>query len=183
MPSAPVSRPSRHPLFARVYARVFLPQIERHGGPALRRRLLIGLSGTVVEIGAGTGANLTHYPQGVTRIVAVEPETYLREQLTTAAAKDARVDVIDARAESLPLLDASVDAVVCCLVLCSVSDPLAVLAEARRVLRPDASSASSSTSSPPTVPGRAHSKCGSTARDCGPSSGEVATARVTRRAP
>ncbi len=123
----------RHPLFARFYSRLVAPSIERQGGEDLRRRVLDGLHGTVVEIGPGDGANFAHYHDEVTRIVAVEPEAYLREK--AAAHADERVELRNAVATDLPLGDGEADAVVCTLVLCSV-DQAAALAEARRVLRP-----------------------------------------------
>src|SRR3954451_5175098 len=123
----------RHPLFARFYGRFVPPSIVREGGDQLRRRVLDGLKGTVVEVGAGGGANFPHYPDEVARIVAVEPEPYLREQ--AAAHTDERVELRDAVAGDLPLADGEADAVVFTLVLCSVDQPSA-LAEARRVLRP-----------------------------------------------
>lgn len=125
--------PVRHPLFARLYSRVVAPSISRQGGEALRRRNLAGLKGTVVEVGAGDGANFAHYPDEVERIVAVEPEPYLRER--AAAHADERVELRDALADHLPLGSAEADAVVFTLVLCSV-DAGRALAEARRVLRP-----------------------------------------------
>ncbi len=124
---------ARHPLFARVYSRVVAPALARHGGDRVRGRLLAGLHGTVVEVGAGDGANFTLYPDTVRRIVAVEPEEYLREK--AAGHADERVELRDAVAEHLPLGTAEADAVVACLVLCSVDQP-AALAEAARVLRP-----------------------------------------------
>ena len=84
----------RNPLFARLYSRVLAPSFERQGGEDLRRRLLAGLKGTVVEVGAGDGANFAHYPDEVTRIVAVEPEGYLREKASAHA--DERVELRDA---------------------------------------------------------------------------------------
>jgi ubiquinone/menaquinone biosynthesis C-methylase UbiE len=102
-----------------------------------RRRLVSALSGRVVEIGAGTGAMFAHYPPGVERVVAVEPDPR-RRAVAVRAAAGARVpiEVADARAESLPLEDRTVDAAVASLVLCSVSDVARTLAEGRRVLRP-----------------------------------------------
>lgn len=126
----------RHPLFARFYRRV-AAMGERHGLLELRVQLLAGLSGTVVEVGAGDGANFRHYPDAVTEVVAVEPEPYLRGHAEAAAAQaPVHVRVVDGSADDLPLPDGSVDAVVFCLVLCSVPDQSAALAEARRVLRP-----------------------------------------------
>jgi ubiquinone/menaquinone biosynthesis C-methylase UbiE len=123
----------KHPLFARVYSRVLAPSFSRMGGDDLRRRLLAGLKGAVVEVGAGDGANFSHYPDEVARIVAVEPEAYLREKASSHT--DERVELRNAVATDLPVGDGEADAVVCCLVLCSV-DQAGALAEARRVLRP-----------------------------------------------
>jgi ubiquinone/menaquinone biosynthesis C-methylase UbiE len=126
----------RHPVFARAYARAGA-QLEDAGMRELRRELLDGLAGTVVEVGAGNGLCLPHYPASVTRVHAVEPEPHLRGLLTEAAARAAvPVTVHAARAEHLPLPDDSADAVVLCLVLCSFDDRPAALAEVCRVLRP-----------------------------------------------
>ena len=62
-----------HPIVARVYARMS-PALERSGGAEHRRRLLAGLSGRVIEVGAGDGMNFPHYPPEVTSVRAVEPE-------------------------------------------------------------------------------------------------------------
>jgi ubiquinone/menaquinone biosynthesis C-methylase UbiE len=101
-----------------------------------KQRLFAGLPDTVVEIGPGTGANLRYYRPG-TRLVAVEPNPYMHKALLTTAKRD-RID-LDLRssgAERIDLPDASVDAVVSTLVLCTVPDPAAVLREVARVLRP-----------------------------------------------
>jgi ubiquinone/menaquinone biosynthesis C-methylase UbiE len=121
-----------HPLFARLYSRVLVPAMEGHGLPELRRRTLAGLTGTVVEVGAGDGANFPLYPEEVSRIVAIEPEPFLRARASAHA--DERVELRDAVADALPLEDGEADAVVFTLVLCSVRQDTA-LAEARRVLR------------------------------------------------
>jgi ubiquinone/menaquinone biosynthesis C-methylase UbiE len=122
-----------HPLFARLYSRMVVPSMARQGADDFRRRLLAGLKGTVVEVGAGDGANFAHYPDEVHRIVAVEPEPYLREKASSHS--NERVELRDAVAHRLPVADGEADAVVCCLVLCSV-DQTTALAEARRALRP-----------------------------------------------
>jgi ubiquinone/menaquinone biosynthesis C-methylase UbiE len=109
------------------------------GGMAERRReLLAALSGEVIEVGAGHGVNFPHYPAEVTHVVAVEPEPRLRAQAQVVAAEaTVAVEVVPGLAERLPVAGASVDAVVFCMVLCSLSDVGAALAEARRVLKPD----------------------------------------------
>ena len=125
-----------HPHFARLYVRA-AARADRRGAADHRRRLLEGLSGRVVEVGAGHGPNFAHYPATVTHVLAVEPEATLREQAQHAAAR-ARVPVtvVAGTADALPLGDGEADAVVASLVLCSVPDQAGALAEARRVLRP-----------------------------------------------
>lgn len=125
----------RHPIFARVFqrlSRLMEPEVGEH-----RDELLAGLSGRVVEIGAGNGMNFSHYPPAVGEVVALEPEPYLRERAEEAA-RDApvRVSVGDAAAYPLPLEPASVDGAVASLVLCTVPDQAGALAELRRVLKP-----------------------------------------------
>jgi ubiquinone/menaquinone biosynthesis C-methylase UbiE len=110
---------------------------EKAGQREHRRELLAGLSGRVVEIGAGNGLNFPHYPPQVEEVVAVEPEAYLRERAREAADEAAvPIRVVDGVAERLPLDDGSADAGVVSLVLCSVASQEAALAELRRVLRP-----------------------------------------------
>lgn len=127
---------AQHPLFARLYARCISPSLRRIGADSLRRRALDGLAGTVIDVGAGDGANFAFYPDAVEHVVAVEPEPYLRARAAEAAAAYPVVDVVDGTAEQLPVPDAGADAVVFTLVLCTVTDPGQALAEARRVLRP-----------------------------------------------
>lgn len=128
----------RDRIFARLYDRVLAP-LEEAGLQAWRAELLADLTGTVVEIGAGTGANLAHYPATVDRLVLTEPEPAMLAQLRARLDRaPAGVDVVARRASaaSLPLGDGEADAVVATLVLCTVPAPGAVLAEVRRVLRP-----------------------------------------------
>jgi ubiquinone/menaquinone biosynthesis C-methylase UbiE len=126
----------RHPLFARCLARSAAIS-ERKGASALRGRLLDGLAGRVVEVGAGSGIQFRHYPDAVTEVIAIEPEPTLRT-MAQKAARDAPVPVrvLAGLAGELPLGDASVDAGVCAGVLCSVEDPTAALDELARVIRP-----------------------------------------------
>ena len=110
---------------------------ERRGAREHRRRLLDGLSGRVVEVGAGNGLNFPHYPRAVTAILAVEPEPTLRAAAAERAARlDVPVTVCAGTAEALPLVHGECDAAVASLVLCSVPDQGAALAELHRVLQP-----------------------------------------------
>src|SRR4051794_2879280 len=132
---ADVSTPVRHPIFARLYAKTS-PSVEAKGAAAHRDELLAGLAGRVVEVGAGNGLNFAHYPAGVTEVVAVEPEPYLRARAREAAADAAvAVTVVDGIADALPAPDGAFDAAVASLVLCSVPDQASALREVRRVLR------------------------------------------------
>lgn len=98
--------------------------------------LFAGLHGTVVEIGPGTGINLPYFPTGI-RYVGVEPNPHMHPFLRKKAeALGLAVELHTATLEQLALEDASVDAVVSTLVLCSVPDEAATLGEIRRVLRP-----------------------------------------------
>ena len=125
-----------HPVFARMFARLSA-HTEEKGGADHRRDMLAGLSGRVVEVGAGHGLNFAHYPSGVEEVLAVEPERYLRGLAETAAMRaPVRVRVVEGLADDLPLEDASVDAGVASQVLCSVPDQRSALAELRRVIRP-----------------------------------------------
>jgi ubiquinone/menaquinone biosynthesis C-methylase UbiE len=109
---------------------------ERRGMRDHRRGLLADARGRVLEIGAGTGLNLPHYPSSVDELVLTEPDPGMAARIdATDAPVEARVVV--APAEKLPFEDATFDAVVSMMVLCTVPDPDAALAEIRRVLRPD----------------------------------------------
>jgi ubiquinone/menaquinone biosynthesis C-methylase UbiE len=126
----------RHPLFAWFYSRVST-SLDAAGVGQLRAELLAGLSGAVVEVGAGNGLNFGHYPDTVAGVQAVEPEPHLRGRAEQAAASAAvPVKVVEGTAERLPAEDGSADAVVATLMFCSVPDVSAALAEIRRVLRP-----------------------------------------------
>lgn len=125
----------RNPLFARLYTRTMRHEkVEQVG---YRREMLEGLQGRVIELGAGTGANFCHYPATVTKVVAIEPEPYLRDQAEAVARQaPVEIEVADAVAGALPFEAESFDAAVVCLVLCSVPDQASALADLHRVLRP-----------------------------------------------
>lgn len=124
----------QHPIFARLYA-WGAPMAEAHGAADHRRELSAGLSGRVVELGAGTGLNFAYYPPAVTEVVAVEPEDHLRGRAREAAARaPVPVRVMPGVADAIPLEAGSCDAAVASLVLCSVPNQDAALAELFRVL-------------------------------------------------
>lgn len=124
-----------HPFFARMWT-----VMSAHETPLLRRlrtENLAGLSGRVLEVGAGTGTNFEFYPAEVREVVALEPETRLAPKAREAAAgAPVPVTVIESTIETLPPGTEPFDAVVCSLVLCSVDDPDAVLHQLNSVLRP-----------------------------------------------
>ncbi|OBE92680.1 bifunctional 2-polyprenyl-6-hydroxyphenol methylase/3-demethylubiquinol 3-O-methyltransferase UbiG [Mycobacterium sp. 852002-10029_SCH5224772] len=123
-----------NPFFARVW-----PVVASHEAEAirvLRRENLAGLSGRVLEVGAGIGTNFPYYPESVDEVVAVEPEPRLATRARAAAdAASVRVIVSGETAESLSGGE-PFDAVVCSLVLCSVRDPGGVLRRLYSLLRP-----------------------------------------------
>ncbi|MDF2051145.1 class I SAM-dependent methyltransferase [Arthrobacter sp. Cr_A7] len=126
----------QHPRFARAYARS-VDGMNRRGATEHRRRILEGLHGSVIELGAGAGSSFPLYPQTVTHVLALEPDDYFRNR----AQQEVRVAAVPATvvpgvAEHIPAETGSVDAVVVSLVLCSVTDQATVLAEVRRVLKP-----------------------------------------------
>jgi ubiquinone/menaquinone biosynthesis C-methylase UbiE len=126
----------RHPIFARFCAFV-AARAEGGEEDELRREMLAGLSGRVIEIGSGSGPNFRLYPETVAELVAVEPEGYLRGKAEEAAARAGRdIRVVDALAERLPFDDGAFDAAVAAQVLCSVPSQADALAELRRVVHP-----------------------------------------------
>lgn len=128
---------------SRFFAWVYDPMMRNVEATCLagwRQALLAQLSGEVLEIGAGTGANLAHYPASVARLVLAEPDTFMRSKLAAGVSRGESpvkaVETSGAPAEALPFTDARFDVVVSTLVLCTVADPDQALREARRVLRP-----------------------------------------------
>jgi ubiquinone/menaquinone biosynthesis C-methylase UbiE len=127
-------------LWGRIFAAgydTFQASMERNFMGAIRADLLAGASGRVVEIGAGTGVNLAHYPRAIDELVCTEPEEPMARRLRPKAAESGLpVSVVEAPAERLPFDDDSFDTAVTTLVLCTVTNPNAALAEIARVLRP-----------------------------------------------
>ena len=122
-------------LYAAIYDRIASGS-ERAGLSEERRSLLAQAAGATIEIGAGTGLNLAHFPRAVTRLFLVEPDPDMRKRLRKRVGRRDDVEIVDARAEALPFADASFDTAVVTLALCSVADLDTALAEIARVLRP-----------------------------------------------
>lgn len=126
----------RQRLFALTYDRL-MASTERTGLADIRSRLLAQATGDVLEVGAGTGRNLAHYPTSITSLTLTEPDPSMLRCLHAAAcAADMPSKVFRAPAEDLPFDDATFDTVVSTLVLCGVSDQPRAVREIRRVLRP-----------------------------------------------
>jgi SAM-dependent methyltransferase len=137
--------------FARFYDRA-LKATEENGLRAMREALLAGARGRVIEIGAGTGVNVDLYGDGVEDLTLVEPDPHmaarLRERLgagahggsTAPPGPDGRPSapkhLVEAPAEALPFADGTFDTAVATLVLCTIPDPVAAIAELARVLKP-----------------------------------------------
>lgn len=121
--------------YASIYDRIASGS-ERAGLSEERRGLLGQAAGSTIEIGAGTGLNLSYFPPAVTRLVLVEPDPDMRKRLHRRVGGRDDVQIVDARAEALPFPDASFDTAVVTFALCSVADVDTALAEIARVLRP-----------------------------------------------
>ncbi|MDV9178616.1 class I SAM-dependent methyltransferase [Streptomyces sp. W16] len=121
--------------FARYYDALTKLAEDRWAG-RLREAAIGGLTGRVLEVGAGFGANLPYY-RSASELVALEPSSEMLRQLRAHRDQSpVPVEIVDGAAEELPFPDASFDAVVTTLVLCSVSDLPLALAEIKRVLKP-----------------------------------------------
>lgn len=121
---------------AAIYDR-FMKSAEEACLDAWRAELLGPVEGRVLEIGAGTGANLRHYAPKLERLVLTEPDRHMLAKLEPRARRERpNVELREARANALPFEDRSFDVVVSTLVLCSVEDVEGTLREAKRVLAP-----------------------------------------------
>jgi ubiquinone/menaquinone biosynthesis C-methylase UbiE len=124
-----------HKWFAAIYDRMMAPQEKKFFGE-MRRDMLADLSGDVLEIGAGTGANFRHYP-ATARVIATEPDPFMLERARPRAEEAGpHIELRQASVEGLPFEDTSFDYVIGTLVLCSVGDQRKALSEVKRVLRP-----------------------------------------------
>jgi ubiquinone/menaquinone biosynthesis C-methylase UbiE len=126
-----------HKFFAAAYNAIFAG-LEKGGLADKRRELLAQASGATLELGAGTGHNLRHYPAAVDRLMLTEPDPHMAKRLRTQLEESgpSGAEVVEAGAEALPFGDDEFDTVVATLVLCTVPDPRAALDEVARVLRP-----------------------------------------------
>lgn len=129
-----------HQTYGRLFARFYdalVAGAERAGLADRRRALLSQARGSTLELGAGTGINIQHYPPAVTELVLTEPDENMAKKLRGHLAESGRnAEVVQASAERLPFEDQRFDTVVGTLVLCTIPDPAAALAEAARVLKP-----------------------------------------------
>jgi ubiquinone/menaquinone biosynthesis C-methylase UbiE len=123
-------------VFAAMYDRL-MAGTERAGLADRRERLVAGARGATLELGAGTGLNLRHYPAAVTDLVLAEPDRHMARRLRARLSEAGRpAEVVEAPAERLPFEDGRFDTVVVTLVLCTVQDPAQALEEIARVLEP-----------------------------------------------
>jgi ubiquinone/menaquinone biosynthesis C-methylase UbiE len=127
-----------HPVRGRLNAGFFLALDGYINGLVRdkKRKIFSALSGRVVEIGPGVGANFSYLPPGC-QLIAVEPNPHMHRALLRRAARyGIGIEIRNATADAIDLDDQSVDAVISSLLLCTVADPERVLSEIRRVLRP-----------------------------------------------
>jgi ubiquinone/menaquinone biosynthesis C-methylase UbiE len=123
-------------IFSASYDR-FMAATEKAGLRDERRRLLGQAMGRTIEIGAGTGLNLDHYPATVTELVLTEPDPKMAKRLRRRLDGSGRTaEVVEAPGERLPFPDNDFDTAVATLVLCTVPDQEATLREIARVLKP-----------------------------------------------
>jgi len=132
------------PIYRRIIAHFYDRAIRHCEQLCLKRwrsELLADLNGVVVEIGAGTGANLAHYPPTLSRLILCEPDQAMRTQLEKkhSLIDQLPAEISDCAAENLSMPDESVDFLVATLVFCSVHQPHQAMREAFRVLKPGGS--------------------------------------------
>lgn len=126
---------------SKLSARLYEPVLwlgEKTGLARWRKKVIGAASGAVLELGAGTGLNLAHYPAGLERLVLIEPDRHKAKLLAEKEVPDGVMpEIVRAPGEMLPFADDTFDTVVVTLVLCTVADPEATAAEIHRVLKPD----------------------------------------------
>ena len=125
-----------HPLVAAIYDAFMLPQ-ELLGVRRQRARTAGAATGTVLELGVGPGLNLLHYA-GAGKVVGIDPDPHMLKRARRRAAKaPCPVRLVEAGAQDIPFGEHEFDTVVVTLTFCTIPDPVAAVAEARRVLKPD----------------------------------------------
>lgn len=126
--------------WGRIFSAIYDPLLKgtEEAGLRERRRETLALArGRTIDIGAGTGANLGLFPAGLEQLVMAEPDPHMTKRLRQKLAESgSSTELVEAGAESLPFEDSSFDTAVFTLVLCTVPNPQAALAEAARVLKP-----------------------------------------------
>ena len=127
-----------HRIFAAVYDKCSAG-LEKAGLADKRRELLAQATGDTLELGAGTGGNIEHYPAAIQRLVLTEPDPHMAKRLRVHVEESDRpgIEVVEAGAEALPFGDDEFDTVTATLVFCTIPDPQAALDEVARVLKPD----------------------------------------------
>jgi ubiquinone/menaquinone biosynthesis C-methylase UbiE len=123
-----------HKWFAAIYDKMLASEEKKFLG-AIRAEMLKDVTGEILEIGAGTGANFQYYQSGA-HVIAIEPDPYMLERARKRADGAPNIELRQVAAEDLPFPDGTFDYVIDTLVLCSVSDPRKVLGEIKRVLKP-----------------------------------------------
>ena len=129
-----------HAMWGRWFASLYdvgFAAAERSGLRDLRREVLSQSTGRTVELGAGTGLNLEHYPAAVTSLLLTEPDPHMARKLALALSRSSvPAELRQTQADAIPVADASVDTVISTLVMCTVPDPAAAFDEVARVLKP-----------------------------------------------
>lgn len=134
---APATLALKRRLSQRELYDVVMDRADASGLANERKALTANLAGTVLEVGCGTGHMFSHYPAtGRAEVIALEIDPAFAELARARASALPHITVREGDAERMPIEDASIDVVIIALVLCSVGDPMRVLAETRRVLRP-----------------------------------------------
>jgi ubiquinone/menaquinone biosynthesis C-methylase UbiE len=126
-----------------IYAKFILPSLinlamQNKAASAERAKLIPLASGTVLEVGVGSGLNLRFYGPDLHRLYALDPSAELLRMARRRASRATfPVEIVRASAERIPLDDAVTDTVVITWTLCSIPDPIRALGEMKRVLKPD----------------------------------------------
>ncbi|WP_027965027.1 class I SAM-dependent methyltransferase [Halalkalibacillus halophilus] len=122
-------------IFSNMYD-VMMRPVEKYSFAKMRKELLKGACGKVLEIGSGTGVNFPHYPSGVS-ITALEPDNQMIKYAFKRAEKvKAEVVMVHGEAETLPFAENSFDTIVSTLVFCTIPRPEEAMKEIKRVLKP-----------------------------------------------